>query len=375
MRHLREVVPNPRDFQRVLSAGKHVPRILLIPSVGLFTNGTAPRLTRHVTGHLCASLNSTTMNHFDSNRIDMRVGRGMHNNSVFVVRSAYTPAGSGLVRLIIVISTLHHTSTNHVATIVPCFNCTHRSHHIHSTHMPVATGIITSFLSDINISHILAISLRTRRVRNFFSIPISGMFNDPVLLRSVLRLGLSGPVIISPSVNNIIHTHTVTGLLGSASVTVVSGHHPHTGISRIVRVVNSITNHSYMLISSVVSANNALYGTTRTLGRHNTGHMFTCTARPVFSNGTTGGLHGSMVSRIIIYSAVPLDSRVGSLPGIHALALSNVLTRTVHHVDGRRSVSTVFRRWSGPTREPTTTNFFIYGVRLCSLYLLRLPFD
>lgn len=337
-----QLVVNGRVL-RALGFGKIVTVGFRNGSVGVFANDSGISMTRKVTNYLNLPLNGDSYARFSSNRVSISLRRSIHNDSYFVIRSAYTPIGSGLVRVLVVVSTVGHTSTTEVAIIVPCFNCTERSEGT-GTESPVSTGLYTSVVAYTNTSHILAVSLRTGRVRNFFGVPISRLRNTSLLTGRVERgvnNGGSSCVIMSPSLNSMAHSEGFTSGV-NANLTVVSGEEPGTGIYRIVGVVNSTGNGGIVLISSVVSATNALYGTTGTVIRgNNTARICTYTARTILSNPTVREVRGDTVGRIILLSAVPIPGR-GVVSGFAVLPITPAFTRTVTEVCGSGPFATTF---------------------------------
>lgn len=87
----------------------------------MFSNAGAECLTRGVYTDLNYPLNGLMMAGFSSNRFNISFRRSVHNHSMFLIRDAF-PGSSGLVRLLLVVSTTGHTSTHRVVTIIPCFN-------------------------------------------------------------------------------------------------------------------------------------------------------------------------------------------------------------------------------------------------------------
>lgn len=313
------------------------------PGLGVFSLDSGHPLTRGVTTSINIRLKALSSSRFDSNRVGVGVSRDVHNYRICIVRSADSPMGSRLVRLLVVVSTLGHTDTGAVGVILPCCNCTHRSHGTRS-HRPVATGLITGVVAGTNTSELLALSVRTPRVRNFFSVPISRLLKTPLLTDCFLsrRILRSSMIIISPSRNNIAETHGLTRFVGTP-VTVVSGEEPGTGITRIVGVVNGIRNGGYVLVSSVVSATNAVALTTRTLRSTNTLSICTYYARTMLSNPTVSHVGGSMVGRLVIASSVGVPTR-GIDSGVMVISISRLVTRTVGHVRRGHSMDPLFRR-------------------------------
>lgn len=295
--------------------------------LGLFSNSTGIRLTERMTHCLNLSLKPVMHGQFTSNRLCVRVRRSVQNYSICLVRPAYRPIGSRLVRLLVVVSTYQHTSTHRVATMIPCCNCTQTSHGA-TNHRSVATGLITGLVTGTKTDQILTVSLRSTRVRNCFSVPYSRICNDPILVSCVTDGGLRSLMIISPSIKKITHTHTFTGGLGSTPLTVVSGHQRTRGITRIVGIVKSIHNGATILISSVVSATNAVYRKTELLGRRNTRRICTYTARPIFSPPTIRHLSDKLFRRIVIAGAVPVAT-THRFSRLAILSVTGLLNRAV----------------------------------------------
>lgn len=86
----------------------------------MFSKAGSECLTRGVYGDLNYGLKGVGVVRFTSNRFTISCRRSVENTRIFLIRSAF-PGSSGLVRLLLVVSTTGETSTGDVMTIVPCF--------------------------------------------------------------------------------------------------------------------------------------------------------------------------------------------------------------------------------------------------------------
>lgn len=87
----------------------------------MFSKAGSECLTRGVYTDLGYPLKGVGVARFTSNRFTISCRRSVHNSRMFLIRSAF-PGSSGLVRLLLVVSTTGETSTGDMITIIPCFN-------------------------------------------------------------------------------------------------------------------------------------------------------------------------------------------------------------------------------------------------------------
>ncbi len=162
-----------------------------------------------------------------------------------------------------------------------------------------------------------------------------------MLLPCVGSLGLGGVIVTTPSMNNSGHTDACSGCL-SYPLMLYGGAHHGPGRITSVRVVNSVGSTGIVLISSVISATNAVAGTTSLVVTGNTTSMHTMTARYVVSKPTSRHIRGSTLRRLIFASDVPCS---GYYPGMGRVDVTSVLTRAVHEIRAGRSVDSRCLVW------------------------------
>lgn len=97
-----------------------------------------------------------------------------------------------------------------------------------------------------------------------------------------------------------------------------------------------------LLVSSVISATNAVAGTTGLVLRGNTGSIHTVTDRTIVSSPTSAHMSRSTLARVVFASSVPCT---GGYRGIGILSITSVFTRTVHHIYDNRSVDSLCAVW------------------------------
>ncbi|WP_343126714.1 ribose-phosphate pyrophosphokinase [Buchnera aphidicola] len=310
----------------------------------LFTGNSIPELAKNISKCLNIHLGKSKVSKFSDGEISVQINENIRGNDIFLIQSTCAPTNDNLMELIIIADALKRASARKITAVIPYFGYARQDRRIHSSRVPITAKVIANLLSNVGINHILTIDLHAEHIQGFFDIPIDNMFGSSILLKDILKIGLSKPIIISPDIGGIIRAREISKLLKNSDIAIIDKRRPATNVAQVMNIIGNVKNRNCILIDDMIDTSSTLYQASEELKKKGAKKIFAYATHPVFSGNAIENLKKSKIDQIIVCNTIPLSSKIKKLKNIRTLTVAPLLAEAIRRIHQEKSISEMFEK-------------------------------
>jgi ribose-phosphate pyrophosphokinase len=171
----------PAFADAALSAGYQLDdqdRPLIHPDdVRIFSGRSNPGLAGGIADYLGVPLETTHVERFSNDNLEIQLGASVRGRSVFIVQSLIEPVAEHILELLMMLDIARGAAASEVHAIVPYFSYA-RSDKKNQPRISITARLIADLIETAGATHVMTMTLHSPQVHGFFSVPV-----DPLTAR------------------------------------------------------------------------------------------------------------------------------------------------------------------------------------------------
>lgn len=313
-----------------------------MPDIKIFTGHSNPALAEKVAYHLKMPLGKAVVSHFSDGEIMVELQENVRGREIFVIQSTCAPANDNLMELIVMADALRRASAVNLTAVIPYYGYARQDRRIRSARVPITAKVVADMLTSVGFTRVITVDLHAEQIQGFFSIPVDNVFATAVMLDDLRKKNYENPLVVSPDVGGVVRARAFAKRLNDSDLAIIDKRRPQPNQTRVMHVIGDVANRDCILVDDLVDTAGTLCQGAKALKEHGAKTIVAYCTHAVLSGAALENIANSELDELVVTDTIPLSIAAQKCPKIRQLSLAAMLAETIHRVNHKESLSSMF---------------------------------
>lgn len=294
-------------------------------------------LADKVAGNLGIKLSETSIRNFSDGELWVKFEENVRGVDLFIIQSTYAPSDN-LMEILMLIDAAKRASVKRVTAVIPYYAYA-RQDRKDQPRVAITAKLVANLLVRAGADRIITVDLHSSQIQGFFDIPLDHLYASPVLIRAVMKLGLSDIVVAAPDVGGVKTARAYAKRIDGELV-VVDKRRPAHNVAEIVHIIGNVENKNVIIVDDMIDTGNTFLQCANALKEKGAREIYGVCVHPVFSGDALDRFEqNDAVKQMFVTDTIPLKRKVDK---IQVISVSDILAEAIIRTHDSRSISTLF---------------------------------
>ena len=311
-----------------------------VRDITVFGGSAHPALAEEICAQLNIPLHPVRLRRFANDCLEVQLQANCRERDVFLIQPLVPPVQEHLVELLLMTDAARGASAARVTVVMPHYAYA-RSDKKDEPRVSIGARLVADLLVTAGASRVLTMTLHSRQVHGFFSVPVDHLHALRELASHFGRRDLSGTVVVSPDLGNARSAATFARMLGLPVAAGAKERHSDTSVT-ITSIIGDVTGRDVIVLDDEVARGTTLTELLGKLAGHRVGSVRIACTHGLFCHGALDRLAARPeVSEIVCTNTVPIaeDERH---PKLTVISVAPALAEAIRRIHDGESVSALF---------------------------------
>ncbi|HEX4063695.1 MAG TPA: ribose-phosphate pyrophosphokinase [Streptosporangiaceae bacterium] len=308
--------------------------------IAVFSGSAHPALAEEICSHLRTTLRPVRMRRFANDCLDVQLQANCRERDVFLIQPLVPPVQEHLVELLMMADAARGASAARVTVVMPHYAYA-RSDKKDEPRISIGGRLVADLLVAAGASRVLTMTLHSRQVHGFFSVPVDHLHALRELAAHFQGRDLAGSVVVSPDLGNARSAATFARMLGLPVAAGAKERHSDTSVT-ITSIIGDVDGRDVIVLDDEIARGTTLAELLGKLAEHRVGSVQVACTHGLFCHGALDRLAARPeVSEIVCTNTVPIaeDERH---PKLTVISVAPALAEAIRRIHDGESVSALF---------------------------------
>ncbi|MFA5362449.1 MAG: ribose-phosphate pyrophosphokinase [Candidatus Omnitrophota bacterium] len=306
----------------------------------IFTGNAHPELAKDICKYLKIDLSEAMVMRFSEGEIRVQINENVRGKDVFVVQPTCSPPNDNLMELLIMIDALRRASSARITAVIPYFGYA-RQDRKDQPRVPITAKLVANLLTVSGANRVLTMDLHAGQIQGFFDIPVDHLFAVGVFIDYLVKLKLTGVVMVSPDVGSIKMARAYAKRIG-ADLAIIDKRRDSPEKTEAIHLLGEVAGKNAVIVDDLIATGSSLVEAVSVLKKAKCQSI-----RAAISHGVLSGPAIERVDKckdldeLVITDSIPLEIHKKH-PRIKVLSVADLLGEAIRRIHHEESVSCLF---------------------------------
>ncbi len=308
----------------------------------IFAGNANPQLAQQVAKHLNMSLGKATVGRFSDGEIMVEILENVRGHEVFILQSTCVPTNENLMEVIIMADALRRASAVNLTAVIPYFGYARQDRRVRSARVPITSKVVADMMSSVGISRLITVDLHAEQIQGFFYMPVDNIYASSVMIQDMHQQPFQSPVIVSPDVGGVVRARAIAKRLNGSDLAIIDKRRPSHNEAKVMHIIGDVADRDCIIVDDIVDTAGTLCQAAIALKDNGAKSVSAYCTHPVLSGKAIENINASRLDALVVTDTIPLTDKAKKCKKINQLTLSNLIAETIHRVNQKESVSSMF---------------------------------
>lgn len=306
----------------------------------IFSGSSHPALTEEIAKLLRVKVEPMMLKRFASNEIYARAENTVRGADAYIVQTCTENVNEDLMELFIMIDSLKRSFAERIHVVMPYYGYA-RQDRVASPREPITAKLVADLIQAAGADHVITISLHSDQEQGFFDFPVDNLSCYKLFAAYFKKKKLDDLVVVAPDTGATKMAKRFADLIG-ADLAILHKTRPAHNVSEVTQVVGDVTDKTCIIFDDLVdTAGTVVNGKEALVKRGANQDVYLAATHAVFSEPAVSRLKAAKFAEVVVTNTIPLIKEK-EFPELTVLSVAPLLSRTIHNVHKKKSVSEVY---------------------------------
>lgn len=311
-----------------------------VREIAVFSGSAHPDLAAEICAALGEPLLPVRLRRFANDCLEVQLQSNCRERDVFLIQPLCPPVQEHLVELLLMLDAARGASAARVTAVIPHYAYA-RSDKKDMPRVSIGGRLIADLLVAAGASRMLTMTLHSRQVHGFFSVPVDHLHALRELARHFRDLDMSRTVVVSPDLGNAKQAAAFARMLG---VPVAAGAKERFSDERvrISSIIGDVDRRDVIVLDDEIARGSTIIELLDRLREHHVASVRIACTHGLFSDGSLERIAAvPEVTEIVCTNTVPVPGH-GESAKLRVLSIAPALAEAIRRIHEGESVSALF---------------------------------
>lgn len=308
--------------------------------VAVFSGSAHPELAREICTQLGVPLHPVRVTRFANDCLEVQLQANCRERDVFLIQPLVKPVQENLVELLLMLDAARGASAARTTVVMPHYSYA-RSDKKDAPRISIGGRLVADLMVAAGASRVLTMTLHSRQVHGFFSVPVDHLHALRQLAAHFRRYDLGNAVVVSPDLGNAKDAQDFARLL---DVPVAVGAKQRIDDHRvsITSVIGEVAGKDVIVLDDEIARGSTVIELLERLRERGVNSVRVACTHGLFADRAIEriGAHPDVLE-IVCTNTVPIPPEE-RLPKLTVLSVAPMLAEAMRRIHNGESVSTLF---------------------------------
>jgi ribose-phosphate pyrophosphokinase len=310
-----------------------------VREIAVFSGSAHPELAAEICAALGEPLLPVRMRRFANDCLEVQLQSNCRERDVFLIQPLCPPVQENLVELLLMLDAARGASAARVTAVIPHYAYA-RSDKKEMPRVSIGGRLVADLLVAAGASRVLTMTLHSRQVHGFFSVPVDHLHALRELADHFAGQDLGNTVVVSPDLGNAKQAAAFARRLG---LPVAAGAKERFSDDRvrISSIIGDVTGRHVIVLDDEIARGSTLLELIARLREHRVASVRIACTHGLFTAGALDRISAEPeVAEIICTNTVPVPA--GHCGKLRVLSIAPALAEAIRRIHEGESVSALF---------------------------------
>jgi ribose-phosphate pyrophosphokinase len=311
-----------------------------VREIAVFSGSAHPDLAAEICAVLGEPLLPVRLRRFANDCLEVQLQSNCRERDVFLIQPLSPPVQEHLVELLLMLDAARGASAARVTAVIPHYAYA-RSDKKDMPRVSIGGRLVADLLVTAGASRLLTMTLHSRQVHGFFSVPVDHLHALRELARHFRNLDTSSTVVVSPDLGNAKQAAAFARLLG---VPVAAGAKERFSDDkvRITSIIGDVDSRDVIILDDEIARGTTIIELLDRLRERGVASVRIACTHGLFSDGALERIAAvPEVTEIVCTNTVPIPG-ASEAAKLRVLSVAPALAEAIRRIHEGESVSALF---------------------------------
>jgi ribose-phosphate pyrophosphokinase len=311
-----------------------------VRGIAVFSGTAHPALAEEICAHLRTPLHPVRLRRFANDCLEVQLQANCRERDVFLIQPLVPPVQEHLVELLLMTDAARGASAGRVTVVMPHYSYA-RSDKKDEPRISIGGRLVADLLVTAGASRVLTMTLHSRQVHGFFSVPVDHLHALRELAAHFRGRDLAGSVVVSPDLGNARSAAAFARMLGLPVAAGAKERHSDTSVT-ITSIIGDVAGRDVIILDDEIARGTTVDELLGQLAGQRVRSVRIACTHGLFCHGALDRLAARPeVSEIVCTNTVPVSAD-RQHPKLHVISVAPVLAEAIRRIHDGESVSALF---------------------------------
>jgi ribose-phosphate pyrophosphokinase len=307
----------------------------------IFSGTANVALSKAIADQLGMPLSQAEVRRFSDGEIFVEIKESVRGIDTFVIQPTCHPVNDTLMELLIMTDALKRSSTNSITAVLPYYGYGRQDRKVQSR-VPITAKLVADLLTAAGITRVISMDLHAGQIQGFFNIPFDHLYAKPVIIQYLKQNYPSDKiVVVSPDAGGVERARAFAKRL-DASLAIIDKRRIRPNEAQALSLIGDVRGKHAIIVDDMIDTAGTLVQATQVLQEYGASAVSAACTHGVFSGAALERIQNSQLKEVICTDTIPLSPQMAKLPKVKCLSVASLLAETIHRIQTRESVSSLF---------------------------------
>jgi ribose-phosphate pyrophosphokinase len=320
----------------------------------IFAGNGNPELTRAICERVGVPMGDVTVAQFSNENIFVKLNETVREKDVFVVQSLASPLSDRIMELLIMLDACKRASAGRVTAVIPYY-AYGRTDKKDQPRVPITARLLADMIQVAGAQQVLTIDLHAGQIQGFFSIPVTELSAQSLLVRYFADKGWDDGIVVSPDLGFAKRARNFAEMIGAPlaiaekrrSQHLSQNGANHHSVPEVLNLIGDVTGKRCIIVDDEIATGGSILEVSYLLAEQGAREIYACCVHPVFTENAVERLKNSPIIELVTTDTLPLPPEK-RWPGLKALSVSTLIAEVIQRINRGMSVDTIFQHRHHP---------------------------
>jgi ribose-phosphate pyrophosphokinase len=306
----------------------------------VFSGGAHRELADAICRRLKLRLSPSSTSRFSNDCLGVQLEANCRESDVFVIQPLVPPVQEHLMELLLMMDAARGASAARITAVIPHYAYA-RSDKKDAPRISIAARLVADLIATAGANRVLTMTLHSRQVHGFFSVPVDHMNALSVLAAHFRRQSLRNTVVVSPDLGN---AKDASHLARMLRLPVAAASKKRLSDDRVVidAIVGDVSGRNVIVLDDEIANGGTMIEALEKLREHRVKRIaIACTHGLLTGKAIPRLAAHKDVAEIVTTNTVPIGPEK-RLPNMTVLSVAPLLAEAIRRIHVGQSVSSLF---------------------------------
>jgi ribose-phosphate pyrophosphokinase len=310
-----------------------------VREIAVFSGSAHPELAAEISAALGESLLPVRVQRFANDCLEVQLQSNCRERDVFLIQPLCPPVQENLVELLLMLDAARGASAARVTAVMPHYAYA-RSDKKEMPRVSIGGRLVADLLVTAGASRVLTMTLHSRQVHGFFSVPVDHLHALRELADHFAGQDLANTVVVSPDLGNAKQAAAFARRLGLPVAAGAKERFSDDKV-RISSIIGDVTGRDVIVFDDEIARGSTIVELIERLREHRVASVRIACTHGLFAAGALDRIAAEPeVTEVVCTNTVPVPA--GHRDKLRVLSIAPALAEAIRRIHVGESVSALF---------------------------------